>query len=271
MSENTDPFWITALSKMSVMIGMNPTQTRWRLVRWNEDRKLPVSERRVAPQRVEEPSRLLSLSTALAVSFMVIFARMWIARGGRTEVPNGFYFDFGELWPNVVGDWWRYLTAAFLHGGVMHILFNVLALAAIGPQVERVWGRTTMLFLFCTTAVVGFVASAAFQPDVPTVGASGGVCGLIGAAAGFGQRLNTSGGKIIRNEMLKWLAYTIIFGFAVKANNWAHAGGALAGAVFGYGVRPRDWKPWMRMVAGSIGVITTVATVVFIVTRTTQW
>ena len=109
------------------------------------------------------------------------------------------------------------------------------------------------------------------QPNVLTAGASGGVCGLIGAAAGYGQRLGTNRGRTIRNDMVKWFAYTIVFGFAVGANNWAHLGGAVAGAAFGFAMPPQTWK--LRRCyrcASSIklaGVAATVAALAIILTR----
>jgi hypothetical protein len=97
------------------------------------------------------------------------------------------------------------------------------------------------------------------------------VCGLIGAAAGYGQRLGTTRGRTIRNDMVKWFAYTIVFGFAVGANNWAHLGGAVAGAALGYAMRPQTWKlpallP-LRVVVKLAGVAATVTALVIILTR----
>ena len=88
-------------------------------------------------------------------------------------------------------------------------------------------------------------------------------------AAGYGQRIgNASGGRLIRNDMLKWIAYTIVFGFAVHANNWAHAFGALTGAAFGYTVPPRVWnRPVLvpvRVVAKLVGVVATVGALAII-------
>jgi len=106
---------------------------------------------------------------------------------------------------------------------------------------------------------------------VISAGASGGICGLIGAAAGYGHRLGTAGGISLRNDMLKWLLYTIVFGFALKANNYAHAFGAIAGGAFGYFVSPRRWnksylKP-LRAIAKTFGVVATVGALVIILTR----
>jgi rhomboid family protein len=157
----------------------------------------------------------------------------------------------------------------FLHIGFWHIAFNLLAIATLGPQVEQIWGRLSLLFIFIVTGIAGFAVSAIAQPDALTAGASGGVCGLLGAAAGWGQRLGNTRGRLIRNDMIKWFVYTIVFGLAVHANNWAHAGGALSGFLFGYFVPSSLWKRSLalRAIAKSIGVAGTVAALAIIMTR----
>jgi rhomboid protease GluP len=216
----------------------------------------------------------LSLSTVLALVIMTAYARVWVAQGGGFHAPPGaLLLDFGADWHvGYGGDYWRLLTAAFLHMGFWHIGFNLIAIASVGPQVEQIWGRLAMLFLFVVTAVVGFVVSDAMQPNVLTAGASGGVCGLIGAAAGYGQRLGTARGRTIRNDMVKWFAYTIVFGFAVNANNWAHLGGAAAGAALGYAMPPVLWKRRallpLRFITKLAGVAATVTALAIILTRT---
>jgi len=216
----------------------------------------------------------LSLSTLLALVIMTAYARVWVAQGGGFHAPPGnLLLDFGADWHVGYGDeYWRLLTAAFLHMGFWHLAFNLIAIASVGPQVEQIWGRLAMLFLFVVTAVAGFVLSDAMQPNVLTAGASGGVCGLIGAAAGYGQRLGTTRGKTIRNDMVKWFAYTIVFGFAVNANNWAHLGGAVAGAAFGFAMPPAVWNRRnllpLRFLVKLTGVVATGVALAIILTRT---
>jgi rhomboid protease GluP len=215
----------------------------------------------------------LSVSTVLALVIMAAYARVWVAQGGGFATPTGWLlFDFGAHWEAGAPDEpWRLLTAMFLHIGVWHLAFNLIAIATIGPQVEEIWGRLTMLFVFIVTGIAGNLVSGLAQPGVLSAGASGGICGLIGAAAGFGHRLGTARGRTLRNDMLKWLAYTIVFGFALHANNYAHAGGALAGAAFGYRVRPAMWRKRalvpVRVVTKAIGVLATAGALAIILTR----
>ena len=216
-----------------------------------------------------------SMSTLLALVIMAAYARVFIAQGGGFGSPPAWLlYDFGAQWPIGSDEPWRLVTPMFLHIGLWHLAFNLIAIATVGPQIEAVYGRLTMLFVFIATGVLANIASGQIQPEVLSAGASGGLCGLIGAAAGYGHRLGTGGGRALRNDMLKWIAYTIIFGFAVHANNWAHAFGALSGAVFGYTIPPRVWTRRallpLRVIGKLFGVVATVGALAIILTRTPQ-
>lgn len=290
---------------------MNPTQVRWKLIRWHDRRnrdknrfaqkvdhikyehktcdecgavqdrdakKCTACGARISARSIQMLRRFgilmpeaISLSSVLALVLMATYARVWVAQGGGLSAPKGsLLLDFGAFWYRGRPDeHWRALTGMFLHIGFWHIAFNLLAIASLGPQVEQIWGRLSLLFIFIVTGIAGFVVSAIAQPDALTAGASGGVCGLLGAAAGWGQRLGNTRGRLIRNDMIKWFVYTIVFGIAVHANNWAHAGGALSGFAFGYLVPQSLWKRAfaLRFVAKAIGVAGTIAAVAIIMTR----
>jgi hypothetical protein len=97
-----------------------------------------------------------------------------------------------------------------------------------------------MLFLFMFTGVIGFAACQVLQMRAISAGASGAIMGLCGAAAGWGQRDGTSLGRSVRNQMLKWAAYTMLFGMFVRANNLAHVAGFVSGGLLGF-VMPARW------------------------------
>lgn len=215
----------------------------------------------------------LSVSALLAFAIVIAYARVWIAMGGGFHAPSGqLLVDFGGRWPPAMADEpWRVLTSAFLHIGWMHLGFNLLAIASIGPHIERWFGRTTMLGLFVVTGVLANVGALQVGGLVVSAGASGGIMGLIGVAAGAGHRLGTRPGLALRNDMLKWSAYTFAFGFVVGADNWAHLFGGLSGAVFGLALRPATWRRRAlrpaRILVGGIGVAGTIAAVAIILTR----
>ena len=126
---------------------------------------------------------------------------------------------------------WTVLTGAFLHGGIMHILFNMLSLYWVGRAIEPVLGRWRFLTLYLVSALGGsafIIAWCLIQPSeifVSTVGASGAVFGLFGAVFVL-QRLGGSDTTAI----LTLLGINLVYGFVVSGISWqGHIGGAIAG------------------------------------------
>jgi membrane associated rhomboid family serine protease len=215
-----------------------------------------------------------SIATLLAVAILVAYGRVWLAGGGGLSGPSGsLLVEFGGRWPPLMSEEpWRLVTAMFLHAGILHLGFNLLAIASIGPRVEELYGRPTMLGLFIVTGVLANVATLQVASPAIGIGASGGVMGLIGAAAAWGQRAGTGRGRAMRDAMLMWIGYTFLFGLFVGADHWAHLFGAIAGAVFGFLVKPEVWMRRalvaVRAGAGIVGLVATVGAVAIICART---
>ncbi len=188
--------------------------------------------------------RFLSMSTLLGVMILAAYFRIMTARPGTGifDVPGDLLVAHGAYFLPAIeqGQWWRHGTAVFLHIGLWHLAFNLIALAQVGPGIEEIFGRGRMIFLFMLTGVLANVACQLWGLQAISAGASGAIMGLIGAAAGWGQRDGTSQGRAVRNHMLKWAAYTMLFGFMVNANNIAHGAGFVAGGLFGY-FTPPSW------------------------------
>jgi rhomboid protease GluP len=186
----------------------------------------------------------VSVSTLLGVVIAVAYLRLLLARPGTgyftVDSDELIYLGAYYLPALRAGELWRHATAVFLHIGLIHLGFNMLALAQIGPAVEDTFGRARMLFLFMFTGVIGFAACQVLQMRAISAGASGAIMGLCGAAAGWGQRDGTSLGRSVRNQMLKWAAYTMLFGMFVRANNLAHVAGFVSGGLLGF-VMPARW------------------------------
>ena len=188
----------------------------------------------------------LSVSTLLGMVIAIAYLRLMFSRPGTGyfSVSSDDLIYLGAYYLPAIeaGQVWRHATAILLHIGLLHLGFNLLALAQIGPAIEETFGRARMLFLFMFTGVVGFAVCQAAGMIAVSAGASGAIMGLCGAAAGWGQRDGTGAGRNVRNQMLKWAGYTMIFGVMIRANNTAHAGGFVSGAVLGFFMPPR----WLR-------------------------
>jgi rhomboid protease GluP len=134
-----------------------------------------------------------------------------------------------------MGEWWRLVTAGFLHGGLIHILMNSWVLFDLGAQVEEFYGASRMLVIYFVGTVVGFYASAWWSPTLST-GSSAGICGLLGAMIAYGVTSQTSMGSAIRGMYIRWAMYILVLGLLpfLPIDNAAHIGGLAGGFGVGY-------------------------------------
>jgi rhomboid protease GluP len=140
------------------------------------------------------------------------------------------------------GQYYRFLTSMFLHGSLLHILFNAWALYAIGPETERIYGTARFLGIYFIAGLAGGVASYAFSP-YDAVGASGAIFGLIGALAVFYYTSRTLLGDIARRQLgslITVIMINVFIGFSTpRIDNFAHLGGLAGGALLGWLLAPR--------------------------------
>jgi rhomboid protease GluP len=141
---------------------------------------------------------------------------------------SGAYPVFG------LGRWWTVLSAAWLHAGALHILFNMMWVRDLLPPTARFYGAGRAVIIYTVAAITGFTASSVagafftFMPSMlrgagVTVGASAPIFGLLGALLHYGRR----GGSSMVSQQAKSLALTmLVFGFIMPGvDNWAHLGG----------------------------------------------
>ncbi len=148
----------------------------------------------------------------------------------------------GKYGPPIFADqqWWRLVTAMFLHGGLFHVGMNLWCLFDLGPAVESLFSTTKFIVLYLVTGVAGFLLSLWWNPGRLSIGASGAILGLIGILIGASFHHGHLG-KEFRRQLWRWVIYIFIFGllpfFAV--DNAAHLGGLASGFLLGY-VVPED-------------------------------
>ncbi|MFI6579100.1 rhomboid family intramembrane serine protease [Nocardiopsis sp. NPDC050513] len=157
----------------------------------------------------------------------------------------------GEAFGVLSGEWYRLVSAAFLHGGIFHLLFNGYAMFLLGTQLERWLGHGRFLALWVLGAVAGSVLTALVEPYGFAVGASGAIFALFGAVFVIGRRL----GLDLR-MVAALLAVNLVLTFTVPNISWtAHIGGLVAGlalgAVFAY-LPSRNAGPTRRTVVHAV-------------------
>jgi rhomboid protease GluP len=128
------------------------------------------------------------------------------------------------------GQWWRLVTAGFLHGGLFHILMNSWVLFDLGAQVEEVFGAARMWVIYFLSTVGGFYLSAHWHPMSPSVGASAALYGLIGAMIALGVSHRNAMGQAIRGMYIRWAIYGLVISVLVPyIDIAAHVGGLVVG------------------------------------------
>jgi membrane associated rhomboid family serine protease len=135
------------------------------------------------------------------------------------------------------GEWWRLVTVALVHGGLLHLAFNGFALWNLGGLAEALYGRTRLAILFIVGTALATGASVLYTA-ANAVGASGGVFAVIGALLVFGLRARGTIPEPVRRRLVKDMAWivgvNVLFGVSVPyVDNAAHLGGLAAGAALG--------------------------------------
>lgn len=178
-------------------------------------------------------SRLV-LTINIAIYALMVLADLKSGTATFMNSPsNSVFHDFGGLYvPAVtVGEWWRLITANFIHLGIIHLMFNSIALYQIGPQVEEIYGSQKFIFLYVIMGLFSGICSYAF--GISGAGASGAIFGLIGLMAVYGYRLGGAMGRALMRQMVIWAVFGVVvtLGFADQA---AHIGGFVSGAALGF-------------------------------------
>jgi rhomboid protease GluP len=174
----------------------------------------------------------------LLINFGMYLATLALSAGGDNRAFSLALDTLGAKsgYRIIIGhQWWRLVTAGFLHGGLTHILMNSWVLFDLGAQVEEVYGTNRMIVFYFLSTVCGFYASTRWSP-VLSVGASAGIFGLIGAMIALGVRHRSALGDHIRGLYTRWAIYGLIFGLLpiFNVDNAAHLGGLAAGFGAGY-------------------------------------
>ena len=181
-------------------------------------------------------SRLI-LTINIALFVLMVLADL---RNETATIMNSpsrpVFYDFGGR--NVVaimnGAWWLLVTPNFLHLGILHLMFNSIALYQIGPQVEEIYGSQKFIFLYVAIGILSNISSFAF--GINGAGASGAIFGLIGLMAVYGYRVGGAMGRALMRQMLIWAAFGVVVTLAF-ADQAAHIGGFISGAALGFVIK----------------------------------
>jgi len=214
-----------------------------------DDRVCPYCNEAVAPRRARRESAgpilggLIPHAGYFTILILLINTGLYLAtslyslnggRGNFVDLDGQTLFAFGAKFGPAIaaGQWWRLVTAGFLHGGLLHILMNSWVLFDLGAQVEEVYGGARMLVIYFAANFLGFYVSYMWRPEAVSVGASAALFGLVGAMLAVGTRYKSTLGSAVRSVYIRYLIYLLLFSLLPGIDMAAHVGG-LAG---GFGV-----------------------------------
>ena len=226
----------------------------------------PARRQRVA--RTAFGGRISPRQGVATITLVVVNVIVFVLSG---DGSTGTLDRFGMFPPAVAsGQYYRLLTAAFLHVSILHIAFNMYALWIVGPQLEMVFGRLRYLGLYFASAFGGTALSYLLSPVATlAVGASGAIFGLFGAMFVVARRQG-----INARPVLILIGLNLVLTFAVPHIDWrAHVGGLVAGTALAaaYAYLPRAWSFAQRaMVQAAATVGLAVVIVAVVASRTAQ-
>ena len=189
------------------------------------------------PSRVTQGVRRVSyegqgaLVTKILIGINVLVFMLNLAQGSSLTQVSGSLFVRGALYvPGGLdqGEWYRLITAAFLHASIIHLGMNMLVLWFIGGPVEQAIGRGRFLAVYIVSGLAGSAGAIIFSPNVVTVGASGAIFGILGAAL----VLEAQRSYVLGGQALGLIAVNLVFTFAIpNISIGGHVGGLIGGAL----------------------------------------
>jgi rhomboid protease GluP len=193
------------------------------------------------------------VTTAILIVNLAMFVLSWMATAASGEgggvsflwsMGNDALYRLGGSFPFAIWvqhEWFRLVTAMFLHGGLLHIGMNMMVLLDVGPVVEELYGSPRYLYLYVVTGLAGFTLSALHGH--PAVGASGAIMGLIGVMIAITTKRSGAAMQALRSRLISWVVSIFAIGFLMGGviDNWGHFGGLAAG--FGLGKLLADREP----------------------------
>lgn len=167
------------------------------------------------------------------------------------------------------GEPWRLLTAATLHGGLLHIYFNSQAFYGFGTMIEMLSNRAHLAIIFLLSVLGGSTLSLLMLPEGTSVGASGGILGLVGYLAVYGYRRKQHLPPDFLKNMLINIAFITAFGIVAwqLIDNWGHLGGFLIGIVYGGIQIPRDPNADPRKISAFTDALGLLCVTIFVLTN----
>jgi rhomboid protease GluP len=218
---------------------------------------------------IRDPNQMIKIIIAINVGMFII--SILYSPKAATLSPNPFTFlspsgpslemlgATGFVPIDEYRRYWTLISANYLHGGILHILFNMIAFRQLASIVAREFGLYRMFAIYTLSGVFGYWISYVFEVYW-TIGASAAVCGLVGAILYYGKSRGGIYGKTLYKQISIWVVFLFVFGFVVPGiNNWGHGGGILAGVALGFMLKYQEKRKetlFHKTLAGACALVT---------------
>jgi len=201
---------------------------------YNDEPQEPEAEHPAAGQPLIQP-----VYTYILVGSIVAVAITQIAAGFDPSIMSAGFVKPAFLMRH---EYWRILTGAATHGSIPHVLMNCFAFFSFGRIFEVLTNRAHLAIVFLLSAIGGGILSLIFVPDGISVGASGGIVGLIGYMVVYAFRRKRFISPEFRKNLLINIGFIIIFGLVLfqVVDNFGHIGGLVTGVIYGLLQVPSD-------------------------------
>ncbi len=216
------------------------------------DRVCPYCDVQLGPRAVDMRDRLTGtfmpranitgaviLTLNVAFFLLEILVNTTVFHGSAQSINIQTLVGLGAKYGPLIqqGQYWRLITAGFLHGGFFHVAMNCWVLFDLVGEVEQFYGTSRLIFTYIVSTITGFWLSFFFLPGTPSVGASAACFGLIGMMLAMGMRRRTDPlSQSVRSYYGRWAVYALIFSFLPGFNIdiAAHVGGLAGGFAVGW-------------------------------------
>jgi rhomboid protease GluP len=213
----------------------------------------------------------------------IMYAITLIASGSNVQIFGGGFNILAPTAPALIvfgasggypvftlGSWWTVLSATWLHGSFLHILFNMMWVRDIGPSTADVIGPARTVIIYVISGVCGFLLSSlasVYLPPLPllrgaqlTIGASASIFGLLGALVHYGRK---SGSSLIHGQAKQWALILFIYGLIMPGiDNFAHAGGFIGGYITSAFFNPLTREKGDHLLVAALCLLLTFAAIV---------
>ena len=219
-------------------------------------------------ENIFKPKKIIVTNVLITLCIVAFMALVYLG-GNPLGFEGSLLYKYGANLKEAViaGDYYRLLTAAFLHVSIFHLVFNMYALFILGNQLESYIGKIKFLVVYLVSAITGCLMSCIFSSTL-SVGASGAIFGLLGSLLYFGYHFRLYLGSVLKNQIIPLILINLLLGFMDSSiDNAAHIGGLIGGYLATMALGIKGKSSTSEKVNGTIVLLIYIGFMIYILFR----